>query len=158
MAANDLAIAIHGGYGYSREYPVEQFYRDNRLNQIHESTTGVQAIDLLGPKIRLADGAGLRLLLERIRATADAGPPDWQLEAAQLAAGAKRLADVTAALWGGGDPGVALANAGVYLEAAGHVVIAWIWLEQVRAAQLRARPASGRLTRLSPLACQQDSK
>ena len=49
---------MHGGYGYTRDYPVEQFYRDNRLNPIHEGTHGIQALDLLGRKVD--DGAGAR--------------------------------------------------------------------------------------------------
>jgi butyryl-CoA dehydrogenase len=136
LAANDLAIQVHGGYGYSREYPVEQFYRDNRLNSIHEGTTGIQALDLLGRKVRFADGAGLRLLLDRILATTEAAPAAWRTEAAQLTTAANRLADVTASLWTDGDL-AALANADVYLEAAGHVVLAWIWLEQVLATKER---------------------
>src|SRR5205823_8158 len=48
LLASDLAIQVYGGYGYTREYPVEQFYRDNRLNPIHEGTNGIQALDLLG--------------------------------------------------------------------------------------------------------------
>ena len=51
LAANDLAIQVHGGYGYTRDYPVEQYYRDNRLNPIHEGTHGIQALDLLGRKV-----------------------------------------------------------------------------------------------------------
>ena len=43
LAANDLAIQVHGGYGYTRDYDVEQHYRDNRLNPIHEGTHGIQA-------------------------------------------------------------------------------------------------------------------
>ena len=49
--ADDLAIQVHGGYGYTRDYPVEQFYRDNRLNPIHEGTNGIQGLDLLGRKV-----------------------------------------------------------------------------------------------------------
>src|SRR5262249_38233679 len=56
LAANDLAIQVHGGYGYTRDFPVELIYRDNRLNPIHEGTTGIQAIDLLGRKILRYDG------------------------------------------------------------------------------------------------------
>ena len=48
LEANNLAIQVHGGYGYTREYNVEQFYRDNRLNAIHEGTHGIQGLDLLG--------------------------------------------------------------------------------------------------------------
>jgi alkylation response protein AidB-like acyl-CoA dehydrogenase len=46
--ANNLAIQIHGGYGYTREFDVEQLYRDNRLNAIHEGTHGIHGLDLLG--------------------------------------------------------------------------------------------------------------
>ena len=65
LAANDLAIQVHGGYGYTRDYPVEQFYRDNRLNPIHEGTQGIQALDLLGRKVVLQGGAGLRAARRR---------------------------------------------------------------------------------------------
>jgi butyryl-CoA dehydrogenase len=57
LAANDLAIQVHGGYGYTREYNVEQFYRDNRLNPIHEGTHGIHGLDLLGRKVVMGGGA-----------------------------------------------------------------------------------------------------
>jgi alkylation response protein AidB-like acyl-CoA dehydrogenase len=133
LAANDLAIQVHGGYGYTRDYPVEQFYRDNRLNAIHEGTHGVQAIDLLGRKVAMQGGAGLILLVETIRATiakAAAAGGRAQVYAGQLGAALGRLGAVTGRLYGTGDPAVTLANASVYLEAVGHVVVAWLWLEQ----------------------------
>ena len=103
LAANDLAIQVHGGYGYTRDYAVEQFYRDNRLNPIHEGTHGIQALDLLGRKVVLDGGRGLELLAERIRATtaraADAGG-EAATYAAQLDGRARRPAPVTATLWG----------------------------------------------------------
>ncbi|MEU5594776.1 acyl-CoA dehydrogenase [Streptomyces sp. NPDC020298] len=133
LAANDLAIQVHGGYGYTREYNVEQFYRDNRLNPIHEGTHGVQGLDLLGRKVVMNRGAGLKLLLETLAATA-ARATAVGGEAAELAAhleqAAARTERTTATLWSTGDPATALANASVYLEALGHVVLAWIWLEQ----------------------------
>jgi hypothetical protein len=133
--ADDLAIQVHGGYGYTRDYPVEQFYRDNRLNPIHEGTNGIQALDLLGRKVVVQDGAGLRLLVETIRATtARAAGTDWSAFADDVDAAVGRLAAVTATLWGGVDAELALANASAYLEAAGHIVVAWLWLEQVLAA------------------------
>ena len=67
VEANSLAIQVHGGYGYTRDYNVEQLYRDNRLNSIHEGTHGIQALDLLGRKVLIDSGRGLRLLLDRIR-------------------------------------------------------------------------------------------
>ena len=69
LAANDLAIQLHGGYGYTRDFDVEQVYRDNRLNPIHEGTHGIQAIDLVGRKILRDSGAALALLGERIIGT-----------------------------------------------------------------------------------------
>jgi butyryl-CoA dehydrogenase len=136
LEANSLAIQVHGGYGYTKEFDVEQGYRDNRLNAIHEGTHGIHGLDLLGRKVVMADGAGLTLLTERINQTVDTA-----LETATTAAYAKnlreavqRLVDVTATLWAAGDVAATLANSTVYLEAAGHVVVAWMWLEQLIAA------------------------
>jgi butyryl-CoA dehydrogenase len=132
--ADDLAIQVHGGAGYTRDYPVEQFYRDNRLNPIHEGTNGIQALDLLGRKVVMHGGAGLALLAETIRATtAKAAGTEWSAFAADLDAGVSRLVAVTGVLWGTGDPELALANANVYLEAAGHLVVGWLWLSQALA-------------------------
>jgi len=136
LAANDLAIQVHGGAGYTRDYPVEQFYRDNRLNAIHEGTHGIQALDLLGRKVSMQGGAGLVLLVETIRRTttrAAAVGADAAGYAVEVEKALDRLAAVTARLYGAGDPEVTLANATVYLEAAGHLVLAWLWLEQVLA-------------------------
>ncbi len=140
LEANSLAIQVLGGYGYTREYPVEQFYRDNRLNPIHEGTHGIQGLDLLGRKVVMQGGAGLALLVETITATtarATAAGGELAELAAQLRAVADRLPQTTAALFAQGDVEVALANASVYLEAVGHVVLAWIWLEQLLAADGR---------------------
>lgn len=143
LAANDLAIQVHGGYGYTRDYDVEQHWRDNRLNPIHEGTHGIQALDLLGRKVTMRGGAGLELLLETIRATVTRA---WKAEgeaaelAGRLGAAVDRIAVVTRRLHGAGDPEPALANASVYLEAVGHVVIAWMWLEQLLAVEALGDP------------------
>lgn len=137
LKANDLAIQVHGGYGYTRDYDVEQHYRDNRLNPIHEGTHGVQGMDLLGRKVIMKGGRGMALLSERIAGTVAAGRAaggDAALYAGQLEAAWQRIVEVTGALWADGDAVVALANSSIYLEAFGHVVVAWIWLEQLIAA------------------------
>jgi butyryl-CoA dehydrogenase len=69
LEANSLAIQVLGGYGYTREYPVEQYWRDNRLNMIHEGTHGIQALDLLGRKVMQGGGAALALFLQRVGET-----------------------------------------------------------------------------------------
>ena len=132
LAANDLAIQVHGGYGYTRDYNVEQFYRDNRLNPIHEGTHGIHALDLLGRKVVMKKGRAFSLLMARIGATIQTAMQIQTLEAhaTALQSTCGRLSDVTTGLWAAGDPATALANASEYLEAFGHTVVAWIWLQQ----------------------------
>jgi alkylation response protein AidB-like acyl-CoA dehydrogenase len=142
LEANNLAIQVHGGYGYTREFNVEQFYRDNRLNPIHEGTHGIQGLDLLGRKVVMQDGAALRALGQVMQATIERALGQSQLaaHASQLAAMSQRVANVTRSLHAAGDINQTLANASAYLEAFGHVVLAWIWLEQALvAAQSSAR-------------------
>ena len=136
LEANSLAIQVLGGYGYTREYDVEQHYRDNRLNPIHEGTHGIQSLDLLGRKVTQRGGASLAALGERIAATVTAAG-DHEFGVA-LDAAWQRLVDVTAAMFADGDVEAAMANSAVYLEAFGHIVVAWIWLEQFLAAGDRA--------------------
>ena len=137
LEANNLAIQVHGGYGYTREYDVEQHYRDNRLNPIHEGTHGIQSLDLLGRKVVANGGAGLAALLgvvgETVAKATGCGGELAEM-AAQLDAAWQRLAGVTASMFASGDIDAALANSAVYLEAFGHSVIAWVWLEQLVAA------------------------
>lgn len=135
VEANSLAIQVHGGYGYTREYDVEQHYRDNRLNPIHEGTHGIQSLDLLGRKVTQNGGASLAVLGERVAKTVSASAEAAPDLAAQLDTAWQRLIAVTGAMFASGDVEAAMANSAVYLEAFGHIVVAWIWLEQVLAAQ-----------------------
>jgi acyl-CoA dehydrogenase len=132
LAANDLAIQVHGGYGYTRDFPVEQFYRDNRLNPIHEGTHGIQALDLLGRKVAMQEGAAFRLWITRVEATLHAADGDGDLTelAGEVFVLLDHLEETTASLQGAADPNLMLANATVYLEAFGHIAMAWIWMEQ----------------------------
>jgi len=137
LKANDYAIQVHGGYGYTREYPVEQFYRDNRLNSIHEGTDGIQGLDLLGRKVTMNAGAGLRALYEEVAQTCSRATGQMAEHAKDLQAAMDRIAMVTATLWADRDPRIALANSTLYADAVGHVVIAWMWLEQMLACEGR---------------------
>lgn len=131
LEANNLAIQVHGGYGYTREYNVEQFYRDNRLNPIHEGTHGIQGLDLLGRKVVMRDGAALALLSEKVRATiTQSGTTELSELGGALLQRWQRLLDVTTQLHQSGDVNTTLANASIYLEAFGHIVMSWIWLSQ----------------------------
>jgi alkylation response protein AidB-like acyl-CoA dehydrogenase len=133
LEANSLAIQIHGGYGYTRDFPVEQYWRDNRLNMIHEGTHGIQALDLLGRKVVMDGGKGLTLLAIRMNDTIMRAMhvPTLADHAQALARALQRVGAATKSAWSTGNPTEALANATPYLQAFGHTVLAWIWLDVV---------------------------
>ena len=132
LVANDLAIQVHGGYGYTREYNVEQFYRDNRLNPIHEGTFGVQALDLLGRKTYINNGLSMTLLGIKIEETCANARKVTQLQnhVATLSQAWQQILDITAKLHAITDVELRLANAANYLEAFGHMIVGWLWLDQ----------------------------
>lgn len=131
LEANSLAIQIHGGYGYTRDFPVEQYWRDQRLNMIHEGTHAIQAMDLLGRKVLMEAGRGLQLLASRINATIERAlqVPELVPHANALAGALKKIGDTTKAAWATGNPAEALPNAVPYMQAFGHTVLAWMWLD-----------------------------
>ena len=131
LEANSLAIQVLGGYGYTRDFPVEQYWRDNRLNMIHEGTHGIQAMDLLGRKVLMEGGRGMALLAARIQATIEkaALATELQRHAKALGHALQQVSAATQAAWATGQPKDALANAVPYMQAFGHTVLAWIWLD-----------------------------
>ncbi|MEO1689264.1 MAG: acyl-CoA dehydrogenase, partial [Pseudomonadota bacterium] len=140
IRANDLAIQVHGGYGYTRDYPVERLWRDNRLNPIHEGTKGIQGLDLLGRKVTARGGATFAALMDDIdaAAAAAAGDPVLAALAEPLASAAARARAATGRLTAQA-PQIGAeaftANATVYLDMLGHVVVGWLWLRMAGAAQ-----------------------
>lgn len=147
VEANSLAIQVLGGAGYTRDFPVEQYWRDNRLNMIHEGTHGIQALDLLGRKVIQRKGAGLVVLGARLAATlTSARSGGLTAEADQLEAGWAQAVATAGAAWATADPGDALPNATLFLQGFGHVVLAWIWLDVAAGAVRSAHPeAAGKL-------------
>src|SRR5690606_27306382 len=107
LEANSLAIQVLGGYGYTRDFPVEQYWRDNRLNMIHEGTHGIQAMDLLGRKVLMENGQGWKLLAARMQATMAkaAAVPELAPHAQALDAALKEVGVATQAAWSTGNPG-----------------------------------------------------
>jgi len=147
LQASDLAIQVFGGYGYTREYPVEQFYRDNRLNPIHEGTNGIQALDLLGRKALGDGGKALELLVRAMMRDIEPAGSEETLRgfSAELMQATERLIATTRRVGEGAarDVELGLANASVYLEAMGHMVVAWMWLRQAVAATRALASARG---------------
>ncbi|WP_313803198.1 acyl-CoA dehydrogenase [Sphingobium sp.] len=134
LRANDLAIQIHGGYGYTRDFDVELLWRDNRLNPIHEGTNGIQAIDLLDRKLLRGNGVALTALKSRIAETAARAAAYGEIAS---------LAPLLLEAWSrieaiiedarGLERRRMLFNASPFLDAMGHVVVAWLLLDQLLA-------------------------
>ena len=142
LRANEQAIQVYGGYGYTRDYPVEHFYRDNRLNPIHEGTKGIQGLDLLGRKITQHEGASADLLVNEIMKTiAQAKQIDTITTCANDLEHHLNLLLKTTGIMQSQIPnkGISayLANATLYLDAFGHVVVAWMWLRQAITATMK---------------------
>jgi hypothetical protein len=133
--ANDLAIQVLGGHGYINEHPVELFYRDNRLNAIHEGTTGIQSLDLLTRKVPMNKMAGYTATLAEIYKTIEQAKPYKNLAefSSQLSAAVETLKQTTQVVLGAMSTrniDLALANSVKYLEFFGQVIVAWLWLKQ----------------------------
>ena len=132
--ANSMAIQVMGGAGYVNEHPVEMFYRDNRLNPIHEGTTGIQSIDLLGRKIQIKEGTGFKAVLSEIHASIAAVQDSEYLKdfAFQLEQACVQLTTTTELLSAAmveRNIDLALSNSVKYLDMFGNIVIAWTWLK-----------------------------
>ena len=147
LEANSIAIQVHGGAGYTRDFPVERLWRENRINAIHEGTNGIQAMDLLGRKLLSDGGRSFALLSARVEHT---------LAAARDVGVLASLAEDLASRWANFEPAIraagnaartdmdlALANAYLLLDAMGHAVVAWLWLDQALTASRALPEASG---------------
>ena len=133
--SNDLAIQVLGGHGYVNEHPVEMFYRDNRLNPIHEGTTGIQSLDLLCRKVPMNNFAGYQAFLAVIQNTIDSTSSCEGLTtfSQSLADAVINLRDVTEhvlAAAKNNNPDLVFSNSVSYLTMFGHITIAWLWLQQ----------------------------
>jgi hypothetical protein len=124
-----------GGSGYCDDYKLEQYFRDSRIHPIHEGTTGIQGMDLLGRKVTMKNGAAFRLYIAEVeKAIAQAKDHDrLKPYADMLLRALARLQEVTGHLLemaGDKGPEIFLADATLYLEYFGIITIAWQWLLQ----------------------------
>jgi alkylation response protein AidB-like acyl-CoA dehydrogenase len=133
-------LQILGGYGYCQEFPLEQYYRDIRIHAIHEGTTGIQGLDLLGRKVVMKNGQAMRVYFEEVQLAIETATQfeDLKAYAERLKDALEKLQSVTLhriqfALRG--EIEKFLADATLYLEMFGTVAVAWQWLIQGVAAQ-----------------------
>ncbi len=140
ILATSQSIQCFGGSGYCQDFPVEQHFRDMRIHPIHEGTTGIQGMDLLGRKVVMENGKAFALFLEEVQRTLDRARkfPVLLPLAGQLDAALKQLQEVTILLAGiAHKKGVEvfLADATLYLEFFGIITVAWQWLLQAISVQ-----------------------
>lgn len=140
ILAVSQALQCLGGYGYCDEFPLEQLYRDARIHTIHEGTTGIQGLDLLGRKMIMKNGKAAVLFLKEVGGTIGIAKEDPTLKpyAEKLEEAVDKLKKVTAHLVGlamQGKIDLFLADATLYLEFFGIIAIGWQWLLQALAAQ-----------------------
>jgi len=138
--ANALSVQVHGGYGYSSEYLPEAWLRDQKLNTIHEGTTGIQSMDLLGRKAVAGGGAAILALLEEIaeaseRARAAAVPAAWIDAVTRAGASVAALTAELGAFAMSGEVEKMMLHSVDYLELFSVLVIGWQWLLQAAAAR-----------------------
>jgi len=130
--ANDLAIQVLGGHGYMDEHPVEMYYRDNRLNPIHEGTTGIQSLDLLGRKVPMNGFAGYQAVISEMKRCASEAQASHRAESEALLASIQRLEQVTQQVMAATQTqnlDLVFANSVEYLDMFGNIVVAWMWLK-----------------------------
>lgn len=137
--ANDLGIQVLGGSGYTREYFSEQFWRDNRLNPIHEGTNGIQALDLTFRKLWQNKGHGLTILKRELEKDLQA------ISTEQSAVMAKKLGPYLGELHDvvlhlskvmQSEKAITLsANAQALMNVFSTIVVSWIWIRQASAAE-----------------------
>jgi butyryl-CoA dehydrogenase len=141
--ANALAVQVHGGYGYSSEYLPEAWLRDQKLNSIHEGTTGIQGLDLLGRKVTMLDGEALSVFAHELR-RAIAAADEAQLPAAWGRALENALTETLSLTRELSEraPDARLLHSADYLELFSTLTVAFIWLLEATAAQrgLAERP------------------
>jgi alkylation response protein AidB-like acyl-CoA dehydrogenase len=140
-------VQVYGGYGYIRDYPMEQLLRDCRITMIYEGTNGIQAMDLLGRKLGLNKGKPMMDLLEEVQksiamAEGFQGLKDF---AGRLGATVNKLGEVALHM---GKAAMSLkvlnafAFAHPFMEVCGDVVMAWmlLWRAAIAARELESKP------------------
>ncbi len=135
VLAISAAMQCLGGYGYCQDFPVEQYYRDIRIDAILEGSTGIQGQDLLGRKVTMKKGEAYKLFMAEVNKTIAAACeiPEMKRLAIQLSRGVEIMSDATAYLLGVAGQNKTeefLADATLYLEMVGLIAMGWQWLMQ----------------------------
>lgn len=146
VQSTSQGMQVLGGAGFCSDFPLQQYYRDTRINPIYEGTTGIQAMDLLGRKVTMKMGAAVMAFAAELQATIKSGLANENTKpyAEKLGAAATKFQEVTMKLMSlaqNEKPEVFLADATLYLENAGILAVAWQWLKQALVVDARLSEA-----------------
>jgi hypothetical protein len=146
----EQAIQVHGGYGYTKDYPVEQLYRDCKITSIYEGTNGIQAMDLLGRKLGMKEGTVFIDFLNEIKTTIDQAAENAHLAdlAGRVDKALNRLSEIALHISKTAfsiDMKLAFAYAHPFMEVVGDVVMAWMLLWRAQVAMPRLEKLAGSL-------------
>ncbi len=139
LQSTSMAVQVLGGAGYTTDFPVEQYYREARIHPIHEGTTGIHGLDLLGRKLLIQEGLGWKMLQKELQATLEEAKtlPDLESLCQQFEKYCQEFTKSTAQLLfkRNQGPDYFLADASLFLEGAGLLCMGWMWLKQAITAQ-----------------------
>ncbi|MEM1325411.1 MAG: acyl-CoA dehydrogenase [Bacteroidota bacterium] len=144
-------LQVLGGYGFCTDFPLQQYYRDIRITSIYEGTTGIQSLDLLGRKMTMRNGKGLKLLMAEIQQTLEAAATydDLKPYVRQLTKMLKVNERVLTHLLGfamKGEHERFLSDATIYMELMSTIMIAWQWLKMAAVAKQKLVVGDGEQT------------
>jgi butyryl-CoA dehydrogenase len=139
LQSTSMAVQVLGGAGYTTDFPVEQYYREARIHPIHEGTTGIHGLDLLGRKLLIHEGLGWKMLQKELQSTIQEAKKLSELEdlgkvfenyCQEFATGTAQVLFKR-----NQGPDYYLADATLFLEGAGLLCMGWMWLKQAITAQ-----------------------
>ena len=143
----ETAIQCLGGYGFCREYPLEQYLRDSKIMSLYEGTNGIQAMDLMGRKMRVNDGAPFKAFMAEVNdfCRKNGNHPVLGGTVQDLQKVSERLCEVAVVLSGisKSDPLLWAANCYPALMCFGEVATAWRLLDMAMAAERCLEKAPG---------------
>jgi alkylation response protein AidB-like acyl-CoA dehydrogenase len=135
------ALQVLGGYGFTMDFDLQQYYRDIRIMSIYEGTSGIQSLDLLGRKIPMQNGKAFQLLVQEIEKVILVSKtyPELNQYADQLTTGLqsyKNTLDHLQQFAVKGEVEKYLADANLFMELSGIIMLGWQWLKQATVAQI----------------------
>ncbi|MCP4125031.1 MAG: acyl-CoA dehydrogenase [Bacteroidetes bacterium] len=134
ILSTSAALQIHGGYGYTRDFQAEKYFREIRIHTLHEGTTAMHGMDLLGRKVIMKNGQALMHLMQNVMTDIEKARQleDLNDKAEKLYKQVKELQQLTMQLMMTAQkdgPEVFLSDATLFLELFSIITIAWQWLK-----------------------------